>query len=120
MFNCLIVGAGGFLGAVLRYLIGLIPLEPESGFPLKTFGINIAGAFIIGLVVALGAKNHWDARLILFLKIGICGGFTTFSSFALETNQLLLKGQVGTAVLYVTLSAAAGIAAVFAAQYVSM
>lgn len=116
MLNCLVVGGGGFLGAVMRYLIGLIPLETENGFPVKTFCINIAGAFVIGLVAALGAKSNWNPRVILFLKVGICGGFTTFSSFALETDQLLAKGQTVTAVLYVVLSILLGVAAVFAAQ----
>ena len=81
MTNCIIVGLGGFLGAVARYLIGLIPINPQNGFPVKTLLINIAGAFVIGLVVALGAKKDWNPQLILFLKVGICGGFTTFSNF---------------------------------------
>ena len=60
MMNCIIVGMGGFLGAVARYLIGLIPINPQSGFPVKTLLINITGAFVIGLVVALGAKKDWN------------------------------------------------------------
>lgn len=55
MINCIIVGLGGFLGAVLRYLIGLLLVNTQNGFPVKTLGINIVGAFVIGLVVALGA-----------------------------------------------------------------
>ena len=50
MTECLIVGVGGFIGSVCRYLIGLVPYEHSSGFPLKTFFINIIGAFLIGLV----------------------------------------------------------------------
>lgn len=92
MINCIIVGLGGFLGAVLRYLIGLLPVNIQNGFPVKTLGINIVGAFVIGLVVALGAKKEWNPQLILFLKVGLCGGFTTFSSFALETSQLIEQG----------------------------
>lgn len=94
MINCIIVGIGGFVGAVLRYLIGLIPASPQSGFPIKTLLINIIGAFVIGLVVALGGKKEWNPQLILFLKVGLCGGFTTFSSFALETNQLIEQGNL--------------------------
>jgi CrcB protein len=52
MTECLIVGVGGFIGSVCRYLIGLVPYEHSSGFPLKTFFINIIGAFLIGLVAA--------------------------------------------------------------------
>ena len=95
MTECLIVGAGGAVGAVLRYLIGLIPLNPENGFPVKTFLINVAGCFVIGLVAALAARASLGPRITLFLKVGICGGFTTFSSFALETDQLLAKGPCG-------------------------
>ena len=68
MTNCIIVGLGGFLGAVARYLIGLIPINPQNGFPVKTLLINIAGAFVIGLVVALGAKKDWNPQLILFFQ----------------------------------------------------
>lgn len=116
MLNCIIVGIGGFIGAVVRYLIGLIPVNPQNGFPIKTLLINIAGAFLIGMVVAFGAKKEWNPQLILFLKVGICGGFTTFSSFALETNQLLEQGAGGSAALYVVLSVAGALAAVYVAQ----
>ncbi len=116
MINCLIVGLGGAVGAVMRYLIGLLPFNPDNGFPIKTFIINVVGAFVIGIVAALAAKNAMNPKLVLFLKVGICGGFTTFSSFALETDQLLMKGQSLTAVLYVLLSIFAGVMAVFLAD----
>jgi CrcB protein len=115
MRQCLIVGAGGCIGAVLRYLIGLLPVQPESGFPLKTFCINVLGAFLIGAVAALAAKNALDPRLTLFLKVGICGGFTTFSSFALESSDLLAKGASWTAVVYMLLSVLVSLLAVLAA-----
>ncbi len=116
MINCLIVGLGGAVGAVMRYLIGLLPFNPDNGFPIKTFIINVVGAFVIGIVAALAAKNAMNPKLVLFLKVGICGGFTTFSSFALETDQLLMKVQSLTAVLYVLLSIFAGVMAVFLAD----
>lgn len=120
MFDCVIVGAGGALGAMCRYLIGLVPAEPQSGFPVRTFCINIIGSFFIGLVAALSAKNAVSPRLVLFLKVGICGGFTTFSSFALETDQLLAKGKSPVALAYVLLSLVGGVlAAAFAEKLVS-
>lgn len=86
MLNCLAVGAGGFVGAVLRYLVSMIPLDKTGAFPVNTLLINILGAFAIGAITALGAKTAGlDPRLTLLLKTGICGGFTTFSTFALET-----------------------------------
>lgn len=82
MLNCVIVGLGGFIGAVLRYLISLIPIKNPDSFPINTFIINILGALIIGIIAFTAAKNqNLDAKLILFLKVGICGGFTTFPPF---------------------------------------
>lgn len=112
MVNCIIVGMGGFFGAIARYLIGLIPINPQSGFPIKTLMINIVGAFLIGVVVAIGVKKDWNPQWILFLKVGICGGFTTFSSFALETSDLMKSGKVSVAVLYAVLSITVGVVAV--------
>ena len=81
MIECIVVGAGGFIGAVCRYLIGLIPVNENLAFPVKTFAINILGSFVIGLIAGLALKNNaLNPRVVLFLKVGICGGFTTFSS----------------------------------------
>ena len=84
----------------------------------KNILINIVGAFLIGFVVAIGVKKDWNPQWILFLKVGICGGFTTFSSFALETNQLLERGAVWWAMLYVVLSVIGAMAAVYISQYI--
>lgn len=117
MLECMVVGAGGFIGAVCRYLIGLIPLKESCVFPVKTFLINIAGAFVIGIIAALAMKNQsLNPNVVLFLKVGLCGGFTTFSSFALETGDLMKNGSIGIALLYVILSVVLGVAAVFAGQ----
>ena len=117
MLNCLAVGLGGFVGAVLRYLISLIPIKNPGAFPINTFIINIAGAFAIGCIVVATSKNeNIDARALLFLKIGICGGFTTFSTFSLETAELIKSGSVVTAVIYVILSILIGVLAVMLPQ----
>lgn len=117
MFDCIIVGIGGFIGAVIRYLIGLIPLKDGSAFPIRTFLINVFGSFIIGIIAALAVKNNsFNPRVILFIKVGICGGFTTFSSFALETSNLMESGNISTALLYAILSIMVGLIAVFAGQ----
>lgn len=120
MLNCLAVGIGGFIGAVLRYLISLIPIKNPISFPVNTLIINITGALTIGLIVFAAAKNkNLDSRLILFLKVGICGGFTTFSTFSLETAQLLKNGSITAAILYVLLSVILGITAVLLPQLIS-
>lgn len=117
MAECMIVGAGGFIGAVCRYLIGMIPLKEGCIFPVKTLMINIIGSFLIGVTASLAMKTDLlNPRMVLFLKAGICGGFTTFSSFALETGDLMKDGKLHIAVLYAVLSMAAGVAAVFAGQ----
>ena len=115
--NCLIVGLGGAAGTVSRYLLGLLPLKPQSGFPLITLLINVAGAFLIGLVIAFAVKNQSvDSSLLLLLKIGFCGGFTTFSTFSLETAELFQNGKYFIALSYIILSVALSIAAVFGAE----
>lgn len=116
MIKCMIVGAGGAIGAIGRYLMGLLPMNPENGFPLKTFLINVIGCFIIGIIAALADKNAVNPNLVLLIKVGICGGFTTFSSFALETEGLIAKGSIGVALMYVILSLVCGVLAVFAAE----
>lgn len=117
MINCLVVGIGGFIGAVCRYLVGLLPVETDSGFPVKTMLINIAGSFLIGLITALAVKNKdLNEQVVLLLKVGICGGFTTFSTFAFESADLMKSGHAAVALAYVCTSIILGVLAVFAAQ----
>lgn len=119
MLNCLVVALGGGIGACLRYLIGLIPLKEPFVFPVKTLVINLLGCFVIGLVASLALKNSsLSSKLVLFVKTGLCGGFTTFSTFALETVTLIKTGQSGLAVLYVALSVVAGVGLAFAGQVI--
>ncbi|WOC31374.1 fluoride efflux transporter CrcB [Caproicibacterium argilliputei] len=118
---CLLVAAGGALGAVGRYLCGLIPLPVE--FPLMTMLINFLGAVLIGFVTTV---PNLSANAALFLKTGVCGGFTTFSTFSLDTVNLLQGGRpllgvlnasvsVGVCLIGVLLGSALGRAAYAAA-----
>lgn len=117
MLNCLYVGIGGFVGSVLRYLVGLIPANPSNGFPVKTLIINVLGAFALGLIAALAAKNSsLNPQLVLMLKVGLCGGFTTFSTFAYEATSLMQNGQSGAGIVYMLLSLLLGVGAVILAQ----
>ena len=116
LINCLCVGIGGFAGSVLRYLVGLLPYE-TGAFPLKTLAINVTGAFVLGFVAALAAKHTgMQPQLALMLKVGLCGGFTTFSTFAYETTGLLQAGAWPLALLYVAASTVLGVAAVWGAE----
>ena len=119
MLNCLVVALGGGIGACLRYLIGLVPLKEPFTFPVKTLFINLLGCFVIGLIAAIAAKTtSISPRTVLFIKTGLCGGFTTFSTFALETETLLKTGYFGHAILYVALSVGVGVGLAFAGQLV--
>ena len=94
LLNCVFVGLGGAAGSICRYLLGLLPLKPVSGFPAITLCINIAGAFALGLIGALAGKYaKLNPQLLLFLRVGVCGGFTTFSTFSLESLVLLEDGR---------------------------
>lgn len=117
MMSILAVGAGGFLGSVFRYLISLIPVSEATVFPIKTFIINIIGCILIGAIAVSVSKNvEMSPQMLLFLKVGLCGGFTTFSTFALETANLMKAGHMGAALLYVVLSVLVGVAVIFAVE----
>lgn len=117
MRSCLFVALGGAVGSVARYLIGLIEINEYTDFPVKTLAINILGSFLIGVIVALSVKKgNWNPDMVLFAKVGICGGFTTFSTFALESSNLFQNGRSAMALTYIFLSIALSIAAVFIAQ----
>ncbi|MFO7863295.1 MAG: fluoride efflux transporter CrcB [Salinivirgaceae bacterium] len=111
----LIIGLGGFLGTIARFLISkVIQEQTSSAFPWHTFAVNIIGSFIIGIIIAASFKNPgMNPTLKSFLAIGFCGGFTTFSTFALENQYLLATQQYITLALYILLSIITGILAVF-------
>ena len=121
MLNIFAVGAGGFVGSVCRYLLSLIPVSEATIFPIKTFIINIIGCIVIGVLAVTASKNiEMSPQMMLFLKVGLCGGFTTFSTFALESADLMKAGHTGTALLYVLLSVLVGVAVIFVVEYVTM
>jgi CrcB protein len=92
-----IVGAGGFIGSVMRYLVQVfVEKGLTTTFPWGTFVANIAGSFIIGVVFALAQKgNILSAEWRMFLAVGFCGGFTTFSSFAYNNLNMLKEQAYG-------------------------
>ncbi len=98
----LFVGLGGAVGAMLRYEISLLPYKGD--FPLLTLITNFLGALLIGFIVGASVKNQWSAQMVLFLKVGVCGGFTTFSTFSLESFHLLDIGRPYLAGGYMALS----------------
>ena len=107
----LMIGIGGGIGAILRYLISVVPLKVS--FPVQTFVTNILGAILIGVVVEMVAGKEISENWNLFLKVGICGGFTTFSTFSLETYNLIEKGNSWIALGYAVLSVVLSVVGVF-------
>lgn len=117
MAGFLYVGAGGALGAALRYAISLLPYK--GLFPALTLITNVLGAAAIGCIAGVAARRGGHEQLALFLKTGVCGGFTTFSTFSLETYDLLNRGHYKTAVAYMILSMVLCLAGVAAGFYLA-
>ena len=109
------VAAGGALGALARYGVGLALPHGGGAFPLGTFLINVAGCLLIGaLIVVITEWTRAHPLVRPFLVTGILGGFTTFSTYAVDSQQLLAEGRVGTAAAYVAGTLAAAVAATWA------
>jgi len=110
----ILVGSGGFLGSSFRYLLSrYIESNWLSSFPYGTFGVNVLGCLIIGIIYGLSVKNLASGEIRLLLATGFCGGFTTFSSFSYEFLTLLQDGQLWYAFLYSFGSLLAGLFAVW-------
>lgn len=118
LVDCRAVGVGGFVGSALRYLCGLIP--SDAAFPVATFAINVVGSFCLAFIAALVLKGSLDnEQLSLMLWVGLCGGFTTFSTFSLESMQLIQQGEVVVALVYATLTCVLCIAAAFLGNWLA-
>ncbi len=118
--TCLIVMAGGALGTLARYAVSTVMAPLSRDLPWGTIAINISGSFLIGLVGTLtlsGGKYALPETVRLFLMVGFCGGYTTFSAFSLQTLDLLRSGALGRAALNIGLSVLLCIAAVAAGHF---
>lgn len=115
MQNILAVFLGGGAGAVLRYLTGVLALRYLSvNLPAATFAVNIAGCFILGVLFAVFVdRPEVNTSLKLALTAGFCGGLTTFSTFSFEMFEMLKNAQYLQVSVYLILSLAAGLAAVW-------
>jgi CrcB protein len=113
MNNFLIIGIGGFLGAVARYAIALwIGQKWGRSFPMGTFVINVSGSFLIGLLMVLFTERYLvNPQWRLLLVVGFLGAYTTFSTFEYETGSLLRDGEWMMAMLNVVGSVVAGFVA---------
>lgn len=111
LIKSLWLGLGAFLGGIARFWIGEILRHSSNSFPWATFGINVVGSLLIGSFYAWELKSNPAAAYRLFFAVGVCGGFTTFSTFSWETLCLMEKGQWVQAVSYAVASVLLTVAA---------
>lgn len=116
MGNFLWIGLGGFIGAVLRYLISgyVQDLSKSASFPYGTLAVNVLGSFVIGLMFYfIESRGAFDPQTRALALVGILGAFTTFSTFSIETLNLFLSGETPQALLNLGANCALGLLAVW-------
>ena len=117
--NIIAVGAGSFIGGIARYLVSLAMKGISKVFPWATVLVNLIGCLIIGLLWGFLSRNASESTSWgLFLTVGLCGGFTTFSTFSKEALTMLQTGQIWGFASYIALSILAGIALVALGYYI--
>lgn len=117
--DLLLVLSGGAIGSGLRYLIGQAPFV-EGGIPWPTLLVNLIGTFVLGYIVGRGQIDGSFSRpTMLFLGPGLCGGFTTYSAFAVETTTLLERHALPLMLVYVTLTIIGGLLMAFLGIFIA-
>jgi len=111
----LLIGTGGFIGSVARFLVSRLNTRVEwFSIPIGTLTVNIVGSLLIGFLIGISEKSPiLTVEWRMFLMVGLCGGFTTFSSFSGENLVLLKNGQILPLLLYTGLSIFLGFLAVY-------
>ena len=111
--NTVFIGCGSFIGGAARYLISVAMKTMSKGFPWGTLAVNLVGCLVIGLLWGFFSKNSSESSSwALFMTVGICGGFTTFSTFSKEALMMLQAGNFWNFAGYIAMSVIAGIALV--------
>lgn len=106
------IAGGGALGTLARYGVSRALVPPALGFPWDTFLVNVAGSFVLGVIVVLVVERWPPTRYVRpFMAIGFCGGFTTFSTMVVQAAQLGQHHRMGPAAIYLSASLAAGLVA---------
>ena len=118
MLSLLIVAAGGAIGAALRYIIHVnVAYLVQQPFPYATLSVNILGCFLAGAALGWFSVHQPPNEIKLFIMIGILGGFTTFSSFAMDAVMLMQQGRIGEMLAYIVISTIVSICAVLLGTY---
>ena len=118
--NIIAVGAGSFIGGIARYLVSLAMKGISKGFPWATLLVNLLGCLTIGLLWGFLSRNASESSSWgLFLTVGLCGGFTTFSTFSKEALTMLQTEQIWGFASYIAISILAGIALVALGYYIA-
>jgi CrcB protein len=113
------IAAGGAIGSLLRYFVASAIQHPTTRFPLGIMVVNITGGLIMGIIVELSAlKLQLSPELRAFLTVGILGGYTTFSTFSLDSALLIQRGEYMSAVAYIGGSAVLSILALFSGLWI--
>lgn len=115
MKEFLLIGFGGFIGSIARYYVSKINLILDFlSIPLGTLIVNVAGSLVLGFLTGLAERSTlMNVELRLFLMIGLCGGFTTFSTFTGENLMLMRNGQFTSVILYTGISIFLGFLAIY-------
>jgi CrcB protein len=113
--NLILIGFGGFIGSIARYLVSRLNVYFDFfSIPIGTLLVNVIGSFLIGFLTGIADKSALlTVQWRMFLMVGLCGGFTTFSTFSNENLMLLHNGQYISVILYTGLSVFLGFTAVF-------
>jgi len=113
--NILLIGFGGFIGSIARYFVSMLNLSISFfSIPVGTLLVNVMGSFLIGFLTGVAAKSTiLTTEWRMFLMVGLCGGFTTFSTFTSENLMLIHNGQILSVLLYTGLSIFLGFIAVY-------
>jgi len=120
MLRFFVIGLGGAIGTLLRYIVGGLDYRFSSGiFPVSTLVVNVTGSLAIGFLWGIVDRFAVSPNTRLFIFIGILGGYTTFSTFSLETFNLMRDGEYRIALMNVFLSFILSIVAVFVGYFIS-
>lgn len=115
----LLIGTGGFVGSVSRYLLTkFVAIKWPMAFPLGTFAVNTLGCFLIGIIMGLSFQYTISTQTRLLLATGFCGGFTTFSTYSLEIFDLYQRGEAGVSLLYLFGSIILGLLSIWLGMWI--